>query len=294
MNDSLQKDQSIFSESSDNNVNGLNFFDEKHSDFQTSLSPNDDGRVYDTPYNDGNDHSCSSNADEWNFPQKISQGQPDLRRSSRVPKVPAKFNDYVVNSSKKYKARVIAKGFSQREGFDYLETFSLVVKMSTVRCMLNVAICNGWDLFQLDINIAFLYGDLSEDIYMNLPPGFDTDKSKVCKLNKSLYRLKQAPRQWNAKLTQALTEHGFVQSKFDYSLFTKNSNNVLFILLVYVDDIVVTGNNVNEIEKSSAEAEYRNMAFATCEVIWLSNLLGDMGVKNLLPVVMYCDNSFAL
>ncbi|GKA21412.1 ribonuclease H-like domain-containing protein [Tanacetum coccineum] len=130
MIDSLQKEQSIFSKSSDNNVNGLNFFDEKHSDFQTSLSPNDDRRVYDTPYNDSNDHSFSSNADECedefatsidetstsegnvyinskspaqgNLPQKISQGQPDLRRSSRVPKMPAKFNDYVVNSSKKY------------------------------------------------------------------------------------------------------------------------------------------------------------------------------------------------
>ncbi|GKB15425.1 ribonuclease H-like domain-containing protein [Tanacetum coccineum] len=542
-----------------------------HSDFQSSLSPNDDGRFYDTPHNDGNDHSCSSNADECeddfatsmgetstsegnvhinsespaqgNLPHNISQGQHDLRRSSRVLKMPAKFNDYVVNSSKKYglekyvtytnlntsiyyfstnlnksseltsyfeavknpnwikamnneiealnrnntwtvcelpvgrkavgskwlwkikykstseieryKARVVAKGFSQREGFNYLETFSPVVKMSTVRCMLNVAICNGWDLFQLNINNAFLYGGLSKDVYMTIPPGFDTNKSKVCKLNKSLYGLKQAPRQWNAKLTQALTEHVFVQSKFDYSLFTKNSDNVFIILLVYVDDIVVTGNNLNEIEKfmqflksnqrkyclellhefgllaakhvdtplpenatwnhtesdddhllvnlsnyqrlvgkliyltntrpdisyvihclsqymhsnlnshlddalrvlrylngspgsgiqinktgnlklrayadsdramcpatrksvfgyciflgdslvtwkskrqstlsrCSVEAEYRSMAFATGEVIWLSNLLGDMGVKNLLPVVMYYDNSSAL
>ncbi|GKB50819.1 putative RNA-directed DNA polymerase [Tanacetum coccineum] len=456
----LQKDQSIFSDSSDNNVNGLNFFDEKHSDFQTSLSPNDDGRVYDTPHNDGNDHSCSSNADEYendfatsmgetstsegnvhinseshaqgNLPQNISQGQPDLRRSRMNNEIEAlnRNNTWTVcdlpegrkavgskwlwkikykstGEIERYKARVVAKGFSQREGFDYLETFIPVVKMSTIRCMFNVAICNGWDLFQLDINNAFLYGDLSKDVYMTLPPGFDIDKSKVCKLNKSLYGLKQAPRQWNAKLTQALTEHGFVQSKFDYSLFTKNVDNVFIILHVYVDDIVVTGNNVNEIEKfkqflnqrkyflellhefgllaakhvdtplpenatlnhiesdddhllvnvsnyqrlvgsgiqinktcnlklgayadsdwarcpatrksisgycvflgdslvtwkskkqstlskSSAEAEYRSMASATCEVIWLSNLLGDMGVKNLLPVVMYCDNSSAL
>ncbi|GJY36537.1 ribonuclease H-like domain-containing protein [Tanacetum coccineum] len=136
----------------------------------------------------------------------------------------------------------------QREGFDYLETFILVVKMSTVRCMLNVAICNNWDLFQLDINNAFSYGDLFEDVYMTVPPGFDNDKSKVCKLNKSLYGIKQALRQWNAKLTKALTEHGFVQSKFDYSLFTKKSDNVFIIMLVYVDDIVVNGNDLNEIE----------------------------------------------
>ncbi|GJW13904.1 ribonuclease H-like domain-containing protein [Tanacetum coccineum] len=329
-----------------------------------------------------------------------------------------------------------------------------VVKMSTVRCMLNVAICNGWDLFQLDVNNAFLYGDLTEE----------------------------APRQWNAKLTMTLVENGFVQSKYDYSLFTKTSGDMVLMLLVYVDDIVITGNDNSEIGKfkemlkskfqikdlgnlkyflgievidnddgvclsqrkyclevlheygllagrpvetplaenttlnhveseddkllsdignyqklvgkliyltntrpdisyavhclsqfmhaplsshleaafrvlrylknspgsgiqinkvgnlklrayadsdwarcpatrksvsgycvflgsslitwkskkqstlsrSSAEAEYRSMASATCEVIWLSNLLGDMGVKNLLPVVLYCDNSSAL
>ncbi|GJV52458.1 ribonuclease H-like domain-containing protein [Tanacetum coccineum] len=273
---------------------------------------NDDGRVYDTPYNDGNGHSCSSNADGCEDDFATSMGKTSTYKGN------------------------------------------------------------------LDINNSFLYGDLSEDVYMTLPLGFDTDKSK-----------------------------------FDYSLLTKNSDNVFIILLVYVDDIVVTGNNLNDIEKfkqffkskfqikdlgklkyflgievldnkygiylsqrkyclellhefsllaakhadtplpenatlnhiesdddhfqymhsplnfhldavlrvlrylkgspgsgdslvtwkskkqstlsrSSAEAEYRSMASATCKVIWLSNLLGDMGVKNLLPVVMYCDNSFAL
>ncbi|GJZ57138.1 ribonuclease H-like domain-containing protein [Tanacetum coccineum] len=382
MNSTLQSVE----ENCDNNINNLNFFDEKHSDNQTSLSLNDDGRVNFTP------------------------------------------NDEAIE---RYKARLVAKGFSQKEGFDYLETFSPVVKMSTVRCMLNVAICNNWDLFLLDINNAFLYGDLTED---------------------------QAPRQWNAKLTIALLENGFIQSKFDYSLFTKKIDKVFIALLVYVDDIVITGNDLSEIEKfklflkskfqikdlgklkyflgikvldkkdgiclsqrkyclellheygllaakhvdtplpenttlnhiksdddhlldnirnyqrlvgkliyltntrpdisydvhylnqfmhaplvshldaalrvlrylkgslgsatrksvssycvflgdslvtwkskkqstlsrSYAEAEYRSMASATCEIIWLSNLLGDMGVKDLLLVVLYCDNSSAL
>ncbi|GJR41783.1 ribonuclease H-like domain-containing protein [Tanacetum coccineum] len=300
----------------------------------------------------------------------------------------------------RYKATLVAKSFSQREEFDYLETFSPGVKMAT---------------------------------------------SKVCKLNKSLYGLKQALRQWNAKLTKALVDNGFVQSKFDYSLFTKKYDDVFIALLVYVDDIVITGNNLSEIEKfklflkskfqikdleklkyflgikfldnkdgiclsqrkyclellheygmldarhvdtplpenttlnhvetdddhllknvgnyqrlvgkliyltntrpdisyfvhclsqyrhsppeshldaalrtlrylkgspgsgiqinkngnlklrayadSSVEAEYRSMASATCKVIWLSNLLGDMGVKSLLHVVLYCDTSYAL
>ncbi|GJW75220.1 putative RNA-directed DNA polymerase [Tanacetum coccineum] len=531
--------QNIVFDSSNNKVDTLNFF----NDNQTP-SPNDEGRglnnsapneggdahpdhsdgqdegdaasMGDNSYSEGNVPSSSNVDTIRGEPENSSQVQPDLRRSSRTSKQPARFNDFVVGSSKlyglekyvtyanlsrsnfcfsttlnkttepttydeairnpkwiesmnneieallrnntwtvcdlpkgrkpvgskwlwkikfkstgeieRYKSRVVAKGYSQREGFDYSETFSPVVKMSTVRCMLNVAICNGWDLFQLDVNNAFLYGDLTEE----------------------------APRQWNAKLTMTLVENGFVQSKYDYSLFTKTSGDMVLMLLVYVDDIVITGNDNSEIgkfkeilkskfqikdlgnlkyflgievldnddgvclsqrkyclevlheygllagrqlnslaekptldthveseddkllsdignyqklvgkliyltntrpdisyavhclsqfmhaplsshleaafrvlrylknspgsgiqinkvgnlklrayadsdwarcpatRKSSAEAEYRSMASATCEVIWLSNLLGDMGVKNLLPVVLYCDNSSAL
>ncbi|GKC56890.1 ribonuclease H-like domain-containing protein [Tanacetum coccineum] len=95
----------------------------------------------------------------------------------------------------RYKARVVAKGFNQKEGFDYDETFRLVVKMVTVRCLIVVAVSNSWPLYQLDVNNAFLYGDIIKDVYMTLPLGFgDNSDNKVCKLNKSLYGLKQAPR----------------------------------------------------------------------------------------------------
>ncbi|GJT35936.1 putative RNA-directed DNA polymerase [Tanacetum coccineum] len=114
---------------------------------------------------------------------------------------------------------------------------------------IRLAIQNSWPLFQLDVNNAFLYGYLSETVYMDLPEGyFSPNDKRVCRLKKSLYGLKQAPRQWNAKLTHTLIEHGFKQSKSDYSLFTKSEKGSFIVLLVYVDDIIVTGNNVNSIE----------------------------------------------
>ncbi|GJS62449.1 ribonuclease H-like domain-containing protein [Tanacetum coccineum] len=122
--------------------------------------------------------------------------------------------------------------------------------MTIVRCLLNIDVLNDWPMFQLDIDNAFLYGDLNEVVYMKPPQGYyASDYNKVCILKKSLYGLKRAPRQWNAKLTCALVENGFSQSKSDYSLFTKSDNGVFLALLVYVDDIIITGNDTSEIEK---------------------------------------------
>ncbi|KAJ9546310.1 hypothetical protein OSB04_018853 [Centaurea solstitialis] len=150
----------------------------------------------------------------------------------------------------RYKARLVAKGYSQREGLDYEETFSPVVKMVTVRCFISLVVQNNWSLYQLDVNNAFLYGDLSEEVYMTLPEGyFSKDDTRVCKLIKSLYGLKQAPRQWYEKLSKCLFEFGFTQSYCDYSLFTKSSGNIFLVILVYVDDLVITGNSSSEVHK---------------------------------------------
>ncbi|KAJ0888786.1 putative RNA-directed DNA polymerase [Helianthus annuus] len=184
----------------------------------------------------------------------------------------------------RYKARLVAKGFSQKEGVDFGETFSPVVKMVTVRIVLKLAVNNEWPLYQLDINNAFLYGSLTEDVYMSLPLGyFNNDKNKVCKLVKSLYGLKQAPRKWNEKLTSVLLDMGFKQSLCDHSLFILSKNDVLVVLLVYVDDIVITGNSSVEIAKIK-----KNLSE--------SFLIKDLGLlKYFLGIeVLYADKSVCL
>ncbi|QHO24819.1 Copia protein [Arachis hypogaea] len=148
----------------------------------------------------------------------------------------------------RHKARLVTKGFTQVQGVDYGDTFSPVVKMTTLRVMLALAAAKKWHLKQLDINTAFLHGDLDKEVYMKIPPGLAVSQPDlVCKLQKSLYGLKQASRQWNIKLTQTLVDAGYKQIFDDHSLFIKKQSESFTTILVYVDDLVLTGNEIGEI-----------------------------------------------
>jgi hypothetical protein len=146
------------------------------------------------------------------------------------------------------KARLVAKGYNQRYGFDYEETFSPVVKMSTLRCLIALAASRNWPLYQLDVNNAFLHGTLVEEVYMQVPDGMPNPYNKVCRLIKSIYGLKQSSREWFTKLLSELLAMGYTQSKNDYSLFIKKQGNNITIVAVYVDDIIVRGNLASEVQ----------------------------------------------
>jgi len=117
----------------------------------------------------------------------------------------------------RYKARLVARGFTQQEGIDYLETFSPMIKPTTVRLVLTIVVSYGWTIHQLDVHNAFLNGILQEKVYMAQPPGFVDPAlpSHVCRLHKSLYGLKQAPRAWYNWLSEFLFSIGFQASNGD-------------------------------------------------------------------------------
>jgi hypothetical protein len=145
----------------------------------------------------------------------------------------------------RHKARWVVRGFSQREGVDYDETFSPVVKPATIRSVLCIAASRAWPIHQLDVKNAFLHGHLEETVYCQQPPGFIDPGAPdhVCRLQKSLYGLKQAPRAWYQRFATFVRKLGFVASTSDTSLFILREGTSLAYLLLYVDDIVLTASS---------------------------------------------------
>ena len=150
-----------------------------------------------------------------------------------------------------FKARLVAQGFSQREGIDYDQLFAPVASHTTVRAFLSLANFHDLEIQQIDVKTAFLYGELLADqtVYMKPVPGFPCPTGQVCRLHKSLYGLKQASRRWYQRLKDELTAKGFTPSDSDPALFVKVDKNGKVLALVYVDDCLIAGKSAKHVQE---------------------------------------------
>jgi hypothetical protein len=147
-------------------------------------------------------------------------------------------------SDGRYKARLVARGFTQQYGVDYTDVFSPVVSKNSLRALLALAAVEDWEIHQVDVETAFLNAILEEDLYMEAPNGFGFPPGSVFKLYKSLYGLKQAPRVWNMALNEWLLSLGFKQNVIDTSVYSRGTGSSAIFLAVYVDDILIFGHDI--------------------------------------------------
>jgi hypothetical protein len=165
-----------------------------------------------------------------------------------------KLKRHADGSIERYKARLVAKGFSQKPGVDYNEVFAPTFRMASIRTILALAALNDYHLRSIDISTAFLNGDLEEDIYMQQPPGFEQfGPEYVCKLNKSLYGLKQAARQWNKKLHSTLLSLDYKRLESDRSVYIYAKNGILVLIPIFIDDITLASNSQTTLDNTVEE-----------------------------------------
>jgi Reverse transcriptase (RNA-dependent DNA polymerase) len=150
---------------------------------------------------------------------------------------------------------LVAKEYTQTYEIDYEQTFTPVAKMNTVRILLSVVVNQKWTLHQMDVKNTFLQGMLEEEVYMAPPPGYiqQDNSNLVCKLEKLIYGLKQSLRVWYDKLSSYLLSCNFLISNADHSLLSKIINNTIIVILIYVDDLIIAENNLEEIKRVNAK-----------------------------------------
>ncbi|KAL9226203.1 hypothetical protein vseg_002041 [Gypsophila vaccaria] len=194
-------------------------------------------------------------------------------------------------SVERFKARLVILGNRQEAGIDFFETFAPTAKMVTVRVFLAVAAARNWELHQMDVHNAFLHGNLDEEVYMRLPHGYSVAQpGKVCRLKKSLYGLRQASRCWFAKLSDSLLAFGFRQCMSDYSLFCYQHGDVEVFILVYVDDLVIGGNDADGIRRVK---DYLRTYFHMKDLGSLKYFLG-LEVARSSSGIFLCQRKYAL
>jgi Reverse transcriptase (RNA-dependent DNA polymerase) len=191
----------------------------------------------------------------------------------------------------KHKARLVAKGYVQQQGIDFEEVFAPVARIETIRLIIVLAVQRGWLLHHMDVKLAFLNGELLEEVYVTQPPGFKERGSehKVLRLHKALYGLKQAPRAWNSKLDSTLNSLEFVRCKLEHAVYKRKQGNECIIMGVYVDDLIITGSSESEVAKFKLQMKEK---FRMSDLGLLSYYLG-IAITQMKDGVILCQEGFA-
>jgi len=171
----------------------------------------------------------------------------------------------------RFKARLVAKGYSQQEGIDYTETFAPVARYTSIRLLLAMAVKMDLHIHQMDAVSAYLNGNLQEEIYMRQPEGYEDGSSKVCKLLKSIYGLKQSGRVWNRTLNAVLTKNNLIRSESDQCIYYRTEGNNILYVAIYVDDILIFSNSLQSITEMKKVLEQN---FKMKDLGEISSILG--------------------
>ncbi|GJS50742.1 retrotransposon protein, putative, ty1-copia subclass [Tanacetum coccineum] len=188
-----------------------------------------------------------------------------------------------------FKSRLVAKGFTQTYGVDYEETFSPVADIRAIRILIAIAAFYDYEIWQMDVKTAFLNGHLSEEVYMTQPEGFVNPKypNHVCKLKRSIYGLKQASRQWNKRFDDEINKFGFTQNHDEPCVYQKTSGSYVTFLILYVDDILIMGNNISMLQDVKS---YLRKCFAIKDLGEAAYILGIKIYKD----ISKCNVPYAL